>query len=55
MAMVELLGDSEGTPRTGAEPQHFSIPVTARREQPERETRQLLWTERWRARLGAMR
>lgn len=53
--MAELLGDSQGTPRTGGEFQHFSITVTARREQPEQATRQLLWTERWRAQAGAMR
>lgn len=30
MAMAELLRDSQGTPRTGADLQHFSITVTAR-------------------------
>lgn len=55
MSVAELLGDSQGTSRTRAGLQHFSIPVTARREQPEWETSSSCGQRDGEPRLGVMR
>lgn len=52
MGMAELLRDSKGKARREGDLQHVCITVTARREQPEWATWQLLWTERQRDQAG---
>lgn len=45
---AELLWDSKGKSRRGGDLQHICMTASARREQPQPATWQLLWTERWR-------